>query len=152
MNSICLESADQDICVLHPPVVIPRKAGAGVGDRVDVGDGEGLGIGIFVANEGSLLAEDEGLSPWMVTTATVWLGGGGGTLVAVVRSGVGTRRVGTGVAGGPSLSRSIWGARITKPFGLLGDSESSGLIFADSVWGLQLVATAANSRTQSQVA
>jgi hypothetical protein len=31
------------------------------------------------------------------------------------------------------------------------DSESPGLIFADSVWRLQLVAIAANSRAQSQV-
>ena len=136
----------------HPPVVIPRKAGAGVGDGVDVGDGEGMGVGTFVANEGSSLAEDEGLSPWMVTTATVSLGDGGGTLVAVAGTRVGTRPVDTGVAAGPSLAGSIWGARVTKPFGLLGDSESSGLIFADSVWGLQLVATAANSRAQSQVA
>jgi len=152
INSICLESADHDICVQHPPVVIPRKAGVGVGDGVDVGDGEGMGIGIVVANEGPSSAEVEGLSPGMITTVAVWLADGTGTLVAVVRSGVGTRRVGTGVAAGPSLSRSIWGARVTKPFGLMGDSESSGLIFADSVWGLQLVANAANSRAQSQVA
>lgn len=151
MNSTCLESADQKIWVQQPPVVSRRKAGAGVGDGVDVADGEGLDVGIFVANEGSSLAEDEGLSPCMVTAAAFSLGDGGGTLVAVAGTKVGTRPVDTGVAAGPSLSPSIWGARVTNPFGLLGDSESSTLIFADSAWGLQLVSTAANSRAQSQV-
>ena len=135
----------------HPPVVISRKAGTGVGGGVDVGASVGVDSGMLVANEGPSSAEVEGLSPGMITTVAVALADGTGRLVAVVRSGVGTRRVDTGVAAGPSLSRSIWGARITKPFGLLGDSESPGLIFTDSVWGLQLVATAAKSRAQSQV-
>ncbi len=151
MNSICLESADQDICVQHPPVVIPRKEGTGIGEGVDVGAGVGVDSGMFVASGGPSLVEGEGLSPGMITTVAVSLADGGGTLVAVVSTGVGTRRVDTGVAAGPSSARSTWGARVTKPFGLMDDSESSVLIFADSVWGLQLVAVAANSRAQSQV-
>ena len=151
MNSICLELADQDICVQHPPVVIPRKAGTGVGGGVDVGAGVGVDSGMFAANEGPSPVEVEGLSPGVITTVAVLLGGEGGTLVAVVSTGVATRRVGTSVAAGPSSICRTAGARVTEPLELLGGCETLVLGFADSLWGLQLVATATNSRAQSHV-